>query len=135
MTIMGNTAFDGTDDLFESREVMERIAELEEVGTETNSEGTEFDADRLCDEFREEYDALIALRDECDGYASDWTYGETFIHEGYFTAYCMEMLSELEYLSADMPSWIIIDEDETAANMRADYTDYEFMGSTYYARS
>ena len=128
-------AFTGTEDTFDSREAIERIAELEEVGTDTNSEGTEFDADRLCDEFREEYDALIELRDECDGYVSDWTYGETFIHEGYFTAYCMEMLSELEYLPTDMPSWIVIDEDETAANMRADYTDYEFMGSTYYARS
>ena len=128
-------AFTGNEDTFDSREAIERIAELEEVGTETNSEGTEFDADRLCDEFREEYDALIELRDECDGYVSDWHYGETFIHEGYFTAYCMEMLSELEYLPADLPSWIVIDEDETAANMRADYTDYEFMGSTYYARS
>ena len=128
-------AFTGTEDTFDSREAIERIAELEEVGTDTNSEGTEFDADRLCDEFREEYDALIELRDECDGYASDWPYGETFIHEGYFTAYCMEMLSELEYLPADMPSWIVIDEDETADNMKEDYTAFEFMGSTYYARS
>ena len=79
--------------------------------------------------------ALIALRDECDGYVSDWTYGETFIHEGYFTAHCVEMLSDVGYLPADMPSWIIINGDATADNMKEDYTAFEFMGSTYYARS
>jgi hypothetical protein len=127
-------AFTGTEDTFDSREAIERIAELEEVGTDTNSEGTEFDADRLCDEFREEYDALIELRDESDGYVSDWPYGKTFIHEGYFTAYCMEMLSEVGYLPADLPSWVVINEDATADNMKEDYDAFEFMGSTYYAR-
>lgn len=131
---MSNTAFDGTDDLFDSREVMERIAELEEVGTETNSEGTEFDADRLCDEFREEYDALIELRDDAEGNIADWEYGETFISENAFTDYMMELLSDIGYLPADLPGWIVINEEETASNMKVDYTEFEFRGTTYYAR-
>ena len=131
---MSNTAFDGTDNFFDSREVMERIAELEEVGTDTNSEGTEFDADRLCDEFREEYDALIELRDDAEGNIADWEYGETFISENAFTDYMMELLSDIGYLPADLPGWIVIDEEETASNMKDDYTEFEFRGTTYYAR-
>ena len=131
---MINTAFDGTDNFFDSRKVMERIAELEEVGTDTNSEGTEFDADRLCDEFREEYDALIELRDDAEGNIADWEYGETFISEHYFTVYMMELLSDTGYLPADLPGWIVIDEEETASNTKEDYTEFEFRGTTYYAR-
>ena len=131
---MSNTAFDGTDNFFDSREVMERIAELEEVGTDTNSEGTEFDADRLCDEFREEYDALIELRDDAEGNIPDWDYGETFISEHYFTVYMMGLLSDTGYLPADLPGWIVIDEEETASNVKDDYTGFEFRGTTYYAR-
>ena len=131
---MSNTAFDGTDNFFDSREVIERIAELEEVGTDTNSEGTEFDADRLCNEFREEYDALIELRDEAEGNIADFEYGETFISEHAFTDYMMELLSDIGYLPADLPGWIVIDEEETASNMKEDYTEFEFRGTTYYAR-
>lgn len=131
---MSNTAFDGTDDFFDSREVIERIEELEEVGTDTNSEGTEFDADRLCDEFREEYDALIELRDEAEGNIADWGYGETFISDHAFTDYMMELLSDIGYLPADLPGWIVIDEEETASNMKEDYAAFEFRGTTYYAR-
>ena len=132
---MSTTAFDGTDNFFDSREVMERIAELEEVGTETNSEGTEFDADRLCDEFREEYDALTEWRDDAEGNIADWEYGETFISENAFTDYMMELLSDIGYLPADLPGWIVINEEETASNMKEDYTEFEFRGTTYYARN
>ena len=127
-------AFTGNEELFDSRQAIERIAELEEVGTDTNSEGTEFDGDRLCDEFREEYDALIELRDDAEGNIADWEYGETFISENAFTDYMMELLSDIGYLPADLPGWIVIDEEETASNMKEDYTEFEFRGTTYYAR-
>lgn len=134
-------AFTGNEDTFDSREAIERIDELTaEFVTVTDSDPADtmsIDdwAYGLTQDDAAELAALIALRDECDGYMSDWPYGETFIHEGYFTAYCVEMLSDVGYLPADMPSWVVIDGDATADNMRADYAGYEFMGSTYYARS
>ena len=134
-------AFTGTEYTFDSREAIERIDELTaEFVDSTDSDPADIMSiddwrHGLTEDDAAELVALIALRDECDGYVSDWTYGETFIHEGYFTAYCMEMLSELEYLPTDMPSWIIIDGDATADNMKEDYTAFEFMGSTYYALS
>lgn len=132
---MSNYNFDGTDDVFDSRDVIERIAELEEIGTETNSEGTGFDPDRLCDEFREEYDALIAFRDEAEQEFSEWTDGVTFVLDDYFTDYAMDMLEDVGYLPADLPEWIVIDRDETADNVREDYTSIEFRGETYWARA
>lgn len=134
-------AFTGTEDTFDSREAIERIDELTaEFVDSTDSDPADIMsiddwAHGLTQDDAAELAALIALRDECDAYVSDWPYGETFIHECYFTAYCMEMLSELGYLPADMPSWIVIDGDATADNMKEDYTAFEFMGSTYYARS
>ena len=134
-------AFTGTEYTFDSREAIERIDELTaEFVDSTDSDPADI---MSIDDWRygltegdaAELAALIALRDECDGYVSDWPYGETFIHEDYFTAYCMGMLSEVGYLPADLPSWIIIDEDATADNMKEDYAAFEFMGSTYYARS
>ena len=46
----------------------------------------------------------------------------------------MELLSDTGYFPADLPGWIVIDEEETASNMREDYTGFEFRGTTYYAR-
>lgn len=128
--------FDGTDAFFDSREVIERIAELEEIGTEENSEGIEFDADRLCDEFREEYDSLIALQDEVEGYISDWQYGAMFISEDYFTDYAEELVKDVGYIPADLPEWIKdnINWDGVADALKVDYTEFEFRGTTYYAR-
>lgn len=115
--------FDGTDDVFDSREVIERIAELEAIEI----------IDRE-PENRDELDALYELAEEAEGYIPDFQYGETFIHADYFTEYAMEMISDIGYLPADLPWWIIIDKQATADNMKEDYTEFTFRGSTYYAR-
>lgn len=133
---MGNTAFDGTDDFFDSREVIERIEELESyLENSTDPEFSEEEREEALEGFdREEYDALIKLRDEAEGNIPDWDYGETFISEHYFTDYMMELLSDAGYLPSNLPDWVVIDEEATASNMKVDYTEFEFRGTTYYAR-
>ena len=133
---MSNTAFDGTDDFFDSREVIERIEELESYLENANdTELSDAEREEALDEFdREEYDALIELRDDAEGNIADWEYGETFNSENPFTYYMMGLLSDTGYLPADLPGWIVIDEEETASNMKEDYTGFEFRGTTYYAR-
>ena len=136
-------AFTGNEDTFDSREVIERIDELtsEFVDATDSDPADTMSIDDwalgLCEDDATELVALIELREACGDYmgTNEWEDGETFIHEDYFTAYCMEMLTDIGYLPADLPSWIVIDEDETADNMKEDYTAFEFMGSTYYARS
>lgn len=134
---MSNTAFDGTDDIMDSRDIIERIEELEALlENMEDPELSEADRNEAADEFdRDEYDALKALAEEAEGDISDWAYGETFISEDYFTEYCTETLEDIGYLPRDLPGWIVIDYEATAENMKADYTDFEFMGTTYYARN
>ena len=43
-----------------------------------------------------------------------------------------EAIERIDELTAE---FVDSTDSDPAANMRADYTDYEFMGSTYYARS
>lgn len=122
---------DGTDDVFDSREVIERIAELE-------SELEDLDADDDYDEIielRDELTALIEFRDEYDGLFGDsFKDGITFIHEDYFTDAMKELCEDIGYLPEGTPEWLVIDWDETADNLRADYSEAEFRGSTYWAR-
>lgn len=115
--------FDGTDDYFDSREAIELIAELEVTPKEH----------RHADD-QAQLDALIALRDEAEGNIADWEYGEIFISAFSFTDHMMEILNDVGYIPADLPSWIVIDRDKTADNMKIDYTEFEFRGTTYYAR-
>lgn len=128
--------FDGTDAFFDSRDVIERIAELELLAETMNDEEetNEARAEAYAEYDGEEYNALISLQEEAEGYISDWQYGETFISEDYFTEYTVKMLSDIGYLPADLPTWIVLDADATAKNVKVDYTEFEFRGTTYYAR-
>lgn len=125
---------DGTDDYFDSREVIERIEEIE-TDQLAETEAEEFDSDLLDEDAREEYDALVALREEATDYIPDFPYGETFIADDYFSEYAMDQLTELGYIPEDFPWWIKIDADATAENRLTDYTCFRFRGTTYWARS
>lgn len=130
--------FDGTDDYFDSREVIERIAELELLAETMNDEEETEDARaEAYDEYdAEEYNALIVLQEEVESYISDWQHGESFISEDYFTDYVKELVRDIGYIPQDLPSWISdhIDWDEVADELKVDYTEFEFRGTTYYAR-
>ena len=74
---------------------------------------------------------LRALKDEI---GSEWKYGVQLIPVDDFTDYCQEMLEDCGDLPKDLPSYIIIDWDETAENLKADYAETEFRGETYLYR-
>lgn len=134
--------FDGYDDIIDSREIIERIEELEaEFIDATDSDPAELMSEDdwafgLGEEGAAELVALIALRDDAD-HLSDWHYGETLIHENYFTAAMKDDVIECGYLPNGLPRWIAdnIDWDGVADNLKADYTDFTFRGQTYWARA
>lgn len=128
--------FDGHDDIIDSREIIERIEEIESDATFIQDEEGEFTLALLDSDTREEYDALIALREDAESLA-DWHYGETLIHENYFTQAMRELCKDVGFIPHDLPGFIehSIDWDGVADDLRADYTDFEFRGSTYWARS
>jgi hypothetical protein len=129
--------FDGTDDYFDSRDVIERIAELELLSeTMNDEEETEPVRAEAYDEYdAEEYEALLTLQGEAgDGTIPDFEYGETFISDDHFTDYAKELLKDTGYIPADLPDWIAIDWEATADAVKVDYTSFEFRGTTYWAR-
>lgn len=139
MTILSN--FDGSDEFFDSRDVIARIEELTEEWEEVT--GEDFDEyslsvddymNGLSEDDAVELEALINLREEATGVIPDFEHGETFIHEDSFTDYAKELVTDTGYISADLPDWIEIDWEATAENIKVDYTEFEFRGETYYAR-
>jgi antirestriction protein len=108
-----------SDDVIDSRDVIERIEELQETD----------DADEIA-----ERGTLERLADEASGYAADWTHGEVLIRETYFTEYCKEMLEDCGDLPENLPHYIEIDWEATASNLRVDYTEVEFDGVAYLVR-
>lgn len=140
------TDFQTTPDFFDSRDVIERIETLANVFEETTGidprefsnlasildhyeNGTGLDEN----ETEELYELLAFAADAAE--VSDWEYGETFIHVNEFPNYARELVEECGYVPANLPEWIVIDWEETAENLRQDYTTYTFRGEEYLARA
>ena len=86
-----------------------------------------------------ELKALLALADEADC-SPDWSYGETLIHEDYFTDYIEEQINDCyelpkEFNSNDWP-WrhMTIDYAAAADEAKQDYMEVNFDGATYYIK-
>ena len=86
-----------------------------------------------------ELKALLALADEAEC-SPDWSYGETLIHEDYFTEYIEELINDCYELPkgfnfGDWP-WchMTIDYEAAADEAKQDYTEVNFDGATYYIR-
>jgi hypothetical protein len=80
----------------------------------------------------DELEELRSLKDEVGG---EWEYGTQLIPEDEFVDYCKQMLEDCGDLPTDIPDYIVIDWDETASNLRVDYSETEFRGETYLFRS
>lgn len=110
-----------TDSIIDSRDIMERIEELEQLLADESTREEFLD-------WCTEYDNLSTLAGEASLYSDDWEWGVTLIHENYFTDYCKEMLE-------DFPTYVVIDWEATTENIKHDYSEVEFNGEKYYYRS
>jgi len=119
-----------SDDVIDSRDVIERIKELESIeGIEDKINALEEDDDAL------ELVALRELASEGEGCA-DWKYGETLIRDSYFKEYAQELADDIGAINSEA-SWPnnCIDWDRAARELRMDYTAIDFSGVTYWVRS
>lgn len=123
------------DDIIDSRDIIERIAELDFIA--------EFDADPLFapqvpDEGeREEWDELRKLADECRDYSEDFEYGATLIRDSYFQEYAQELAEDIGAINTDAThGWPFncIDWEQAARELRMDYSSVEFSGVNYWVR-
>lgn len=111
-----------TDDVIDTRDVQERIDELQAM--EMRDENEEAELQTL--------EAFAAdIRDACP----DYHYGETLIHDRYFVEYARELASDIGAIQPKL-SWpyTCIDWQAAADELRHDYTSAEFDGETYWFR-
>ena len=95
-------------------------------------------------EYRDEYSEEIALLDEIISQgenSSDWSHGETLIHESMFTEYIRDLVEDCYESPSenDMGSWpwrhMTMDWDGAADEAKMDYATIEALGETYYIRA
>ena len=150
---MRTTNVDKYQDIIDSRDVIERIEELEaeraeheaatgpfrptDLGDGTTAAERAADFDAWKTEEGVELDTLRALAAEAGGYAADWRYGEVLIRDSYFQEYAQELAEDCGMLSdAAAATWPnrCIDWDQAARELQMDYTAVEFDGVTYWIR-
>ena len=116
---------DNSQDVIDSRDVIERIEELE----------GDVEAELANDDDLAELKALKALAEEAEGYAADWKYGEALIRDSYFKEYAQQLADDIGAVSSDA-TWPnnCIDWDEATRLLQQDYTEVDFDGVAYWIR-
>jgi len=120
---------DNSMDYIDSRDILERIEDLESMKEDW---GEEWDESSESDELKN----LLSIRDECEGYG-DWKYGETLIRRSEWVDYCQEFCIDVGYVSSELP-WLIennIDWKGVADDMEQDYMTIDFDGVEYLMRA
>jgi antirestriction protein len=82
------------------------------------------------DEEHTELEELASLSEE----VSEWSRGNQLIPEEDFEDYCRELCEDIGDVPRNFPSYIVIDWEATARNLRIDYSDCEYQGTTYLYR-
>lgn len=140
----GDTPIDGTEDILDSRDVLDRIEylgyelEMDRLAGDDNEEGYPLsddpdERDMLRDEYRAELTELERLDDERP--ADDWTYGATLIADSYFKEYAQQFADDIGAIDREA-HWPLgcIDWDQAARELQMDYTSCELFGTTYWTR-
>lgn len=107
------------DDIIDSRDIIERIEELESG----------------CDEDAAELLTLQKLAEEASDYCEEWIYGATLVRDSYFVDYARELADDIGAINSDN-HWPLycIDWDQAARDLKMDYTPVNFDGVTYWVR-
>ena len=146
MYLQGTEPIDNTEDVIDSRDVIARIAYLENAtNVECTCERTETltthkDGCPVPDGVDEdEVTELATLRElASDGEvnAADWHHGATLVRETYFEDYARQFAEDIGTIDSDA-AWPAchIDWPAAARALSQDYTDLDFNGVTYLVRS
>jgi hypothetical protein len=139
--------------IIDTRDLQERLEELEakrdaideaiEQRDETEADETASpeafekaveELEKLEADFDEDEQKELAELESLSEEISDWKDGATMIPESEFVDYCMELLEDIGDLPKDLPGYIAIDWDKTADNLRVDYSEVKYQGTTYLVR-
>lgn len=137
-------------DCIDTRDLIEKRDELKQQILDSFLETFEHYEDRTDDfedilfeeeevqSWKEDWEDELKEIEEIDNIenelGSEFDYGVTLVNEDYWEDYVKDLLIDCGYISKDFPSWIEIDWDATANNVKQDYTEVEYQGETYYGR-
>jgi hypothetical protein len=143
---MSRRTISNSDDLIDSRDVIERINELSETRDEllyqidAAEDKEEAEAAKIALEDWEESDeglelkVLLKLQEEAEG--GDWEYGETLIRDSYFEQYAQDFAEDIGAIDPNA-NWPLnhIDWGAAAEELKQDYNCVDFDGEDYWIRS
>ena len=122
------------DDILDVRDMIARVEELQDV------DGIEEKINTLvADDDAKELVTLRELLGELAGnggdeqWRGDW-YPITLIRDNYFVEAMRQLVEDIGDFLKGFPSYIEVDWEKTADNLRADYGSVEFNGVTYWYR-
>ena len=117
------------DDVIDSRDVIARIEELTKLVVE------EDEAPGRTESEDDELTVLKKLDSAGREAASEWEDGATLVRWCYFTEYAQQLCEDIGDVPRDLPSYIEIDWEATARNIKTDYMCVDFDGVEYWVRS
>lgn len=139
-------SIDNSEDVIDSRDIIERVDELEAGIAEDDA--TSEDADSTSpvygEDEREELRTLKALVVEAEGESSDWVHGEALIRDSYFTEYAQQLAEDLgltndnsNQMGTRTNRWPFthIDWDAAAEELQEDYSSVNFDNVIYWIRN
>jgi hypothetical protein len=113
----------------------EELQDYDDIEFSDNYDEGEDPKDIFTKEWIDELNSIREIDELEDEVGREFEHGCTLIPIEEFEDYCKDLLKECGYISKDFPSWIVIDYDETANNMKEGYTEVEFRGDTYLFRA
>lgn len=130
---MSGFKVDNSIDILDSRDVMERIDELEGLLIDKLTDVEESKVE--VEEIRRELDSLKKLQDGASTLSCGWDDGETLIRDSYFEDYAREFASDIGAVSKDF-SWPNnhIDWISAAEELKMDFVCVDFDGVDYWIR-
>ena len=126
---------DNMQDTIDVRDIIERYENLESIKDNSGGTFNEAFTDSMAVERALLEDLLADLKGNGgeEQWRGDW-YPLTLIRDSYFQTYAQELIEDCDGIPRDLPSYIKIDWQATARNIRVDYTSVEINGITYWYR-
>ena len=85
--------------------------------------------------FEDELKEIEEIDDVENELGSEFEYGVTLVDVDDWEEYVEELLEDIGYIPKDFPSWIEIDWESTANNVKVDYTEVTYQGNSYLGRA
>lgn len=121
--------------MFDSRDVIERIEELEDTIT-FDDEGEGIPDPDTDPDLIDELNTLRGIAADAENEVADWQYGATFIPEHRFTEYAQQLAEDIGAIDPNA-EWPLtyIDWEAAALALQQDYSAFTFDGFDYLARA